>query len=173
MIYTGEFIKFEILIIKMLWNILKLNILKFRSFTICNTYVCINLLCIKNKVYINFQNRDLLEYWLHDISTEIGYAISRNLSHEASTSLSNNTNDIGEVQKLDNGHESNEKMFDNNTYFVVTYHLQGLSGYFITNSFFPSFYMTLISYSTFFFEVIFIVALFPNNYILYFIIWYL
>ena len=42
---------------------------------------------------------------------------------------------------------------DNNTYFVVTLHLQRLYGYHIMNSFFPSLLMGLVSYSTFYFQV--------------------
>jgi len=42
---------------------------------------------------------------------------------------------------------------DNNTYFLVTIHLERLYGYHIMNSYFPSLLMSIISYSTFYFKV--------------------
>ncbi|XP_071513575.1 uncharacterized protein [Panulirus ornatus] len=42
---------------------------------------------------------------------------------------------------------------DNNTYFVLTYHLRRLYGYHVMNSFFPSLLMFFISYATFYFQL--------------------
>ncbi|MCL4116370.1 UNVERIFIED_CONTAM: hypothetical protein GTU68_026971, partial [Idotea baltica] len=42
---------------------------------------------------------------------------------------------------------------DNDTYLSITFHLHRLYGYHITNSFFPTLLMTIISYSTYFFQV--------------------
>ncbi|XP_063847312.1 uncharacterized protein LOC135092639 [Scylla paramamosain] len=42
---------------------------------------------------------------------------------------------------------------DNNTYFALTFHLQRLYGYHVTNSYFPSLLMFFISWATFFFQV--------------------
>ncbi|KAK3860714.1 hypothetical protein Pcinc_033255 [Petrolisthes cinctipes] len=41
---------------------------------------------------------------------------------------------------------------DNNTYFALTFHLRRLYGYHVTNSFFPSLLMFLISFATFYFQ---------------------
>lgn len=42
---------------------------------------------------------------------------------------------------------------DNNSYILVSYHLERIYGYHILNSFFPSLLMSLVSYSTFYFQV--------------------
>ncbi|XP_050739307.1 uncharacterized protein LOC127009873 [Eriocheir sinensis] len=42
---------------------------------------------------------------------------------------------------------------DNNTYFALTFHLRRLYGYHVTNSYFPSLLMFVISWATFFFQI--------------------
>ncbi|XP_042890939.1 uncharacterized protein LOC122265619 isoform X2 [Penaeus japonicus] len=42
---------------------------------------------------------------------------------------------------------------DNNTYFVLSYHLRRLYGYHIMNSYFPTLLMFVISYATFYFQL--------------------
>ncbi|KAF2358403.1 Low-density lipoprotein (LDL) receptor class A repeat [Trinorchestia longiramus] len=42
---------------------------------------------------------------------------------------------------------------DNNSYFLVSYHMERLYGYHIMNSFFPSLLIALVSYSTFYFKI--------------------